>query len=143
MALVGLLLVSAPASACISSHHDGMGGMMGSGPKRPQDPVVAESGRVTVEIKDYDFTPRDLTVFVGAEITWVNRDDVPHDATSDQGGWSSGMLKRGEQGSLLFEEPGTFDYLCTIHPDMKAKLVVRTGALAESEARPGGADREG
>lgn len=130
MALVGLLLVSAPASACISSHHDGMGGMMGSGPKRAQDPVVAESGRVTVEIKDYDFFPRDLTVPAGATVAWVNRDSVPHDATSDKGGWATGMLKPGQERTLVFDESGAFDYLCTIHPDMKAKLVVRPDAAA-------------
>lgn len=125
---------------------------MGSGSRSPQDPVVADSDRVTVEIKDYDFAPRDLTVFVGAEITWINRDGVPHDATSDGGGWSTGMLKQGQQGSVLLEEAGTFDYLCTIHPDMKAKLVVRPGAAAENTSEgagpgtrtaSGGAYREG
>lgn len=127
MALVGLLLVSAPATACVRSHH---GGMMGSASRLPQDPVVSPSNRVTVEIKDFDFVPRDLTVSAGAEITWVNRDNAPHDATSDEGGWSSDVLKQGEQGSVQFEEPGTFEYGCSIHTDMTAKLTVRPGAAA-------------
>lgn len=68
MALIGLLLVSAPATACIRSHH---GGMMGSASNVPQDPVVTHSNQITVEIKGYDFVPRDLTVPVGATVTWV------------------------------------------------------------------------
>ena len=135
MALIGLLLASAPATACVRSHH---GGMMGSASRLPQDPVVAPSNRVTVEIRDFDFMPRDLTVSAGAEITWVNRDNAPHDATSDEGGWSSGMLKQGEQGSVLFEEPGTFEYRCSIHTDMTAKLAVRPAvAAAETPGMPG------
>src|SRR3990172_5863186 len=82
MALVGLLLASAPATACVRSHH---GGMMGSASNVPQDPIVSQSNEVTVEIQGYDFVPRNLTVPVGASVTWVNRDGVPHDAT-DEGG---------------------------------------------------------
>ncbi|HET9476282.1 MAG TPA: hypothetical protein VFP63_02210, partial [Dehalococcoidia bacterium] len=97
MALLGLLLVSAPATACIRSHH---GGMMGSASNLPQDPVVASSDRVIVEIKGFDFVPRDLTVSAGATVTWVNRDDAPHDATESTGAWATEILKQGERASL-------------------------------------------
>lgn len=113
--------------------------MMGSGSRLPQDPVIANSDRVTVEIKDYDFSPRDLTVTLGTEVSWVNRDGVPHDATSDKGGWTTGLLKQGDESRLVFEQPGTFDYLCTIHPDMKAKLTVRPEAAAGGPGAGSGA----
>ena len=129
LALIGLLLVSAPTTACIRSHH---GGMMGSASNLPQDPVVTQSDQITVEIKEYDFVPRDLTVQVGATITWVNLDNVPHDATDVGGEWGTEILNRGENGTVVFDEPGTFDYYCRIHPDMKGKLVVRSDAAAES-----------
>lgn len=132
MALVGLMLISAPATACIRSHH---GGMMGSASRLPQDPVVAPSNEVTVEIRDFDFVPRDLTVSVGAEITWVNRDNAPHDATESSGAWATARLKQGQRASLRFEEPGTFEYRCSIHTDMTAKLVVRPDAAAAEEGR--------
>ena len=132
--LIGMILVSPPATACISSHHDGMMGAAAN--RRPQSRVVSESSRIIVEIKDYDFFPRDLEVPAGATVTWVNRDGVPHDATDEGGGWASGMLKRGDQESIEFDEPGAFDYLCTIHPDMKAKLRVRSDSTAAS--MPGG-----
>src|SRR5574341_424012 len=132
IALIGLLLVSAPATACIRSHH---GGMMGSASRLPQDPVVAESNRFTVEVKDFDFVPRDLTVSVGAEITWVNLDSAPHDATESGGAWATTILKQGQRASLRFEEPGTFEYRCSIHTDMTATLVVRPDAAAAEEGR--------
>ena len=122
LALLGLLLVSAPATACIRSHH---GGMMGSASNLPQNPVVASSDRVTVEINGFDFVPRDLTVPAGVTITWVNRDSAPHDATESSGAWSTTRLKQGQRASLRFEEPGTFEYRCSIHTDMTAKLTVR------------------
>lgn len=129
MALIGLILVSAPATACIRSHH---GGMMGSASNVPQDPVVTQSNQITVEIKGYDFVPRDLTVPIGATVTWVNRDRVLHDATHEGGEWATAILTQGERASLIFEEPGAFEYRCSIHPDMKAKVVVRSDSAAAS-----------
>jgi len=137
--LIGLLLVSAPATACLANHH---GNMMGSAARLPQDAVVSPSDHITVEIKGYDFAPRDLTVFAGATITWVNRDDVPHDATSEAGGWGIDILNPGQEGTLAFDEPGTFDYLCRIHPYMKAKLVVRPDSAVANVPGPGGVSRE-
>jgi plastocyanin len=63
-------------------------------------------------------------------VTWVNRDGVPHDATSDDGRWTTGMLNPGQGRSLVFDDLGEFEYFCTIHPDMKAKLVVRSDSAA-------------
>lgn len=127
MALIGLLLVSAPATACIRSHH---GGMMGSASRLPQDPVVAASNRVTVEIRDFDFVPRDLTVSAGTEVTWVNLDSAPHDATETSGAWATTRLNQDQRATLQFDDPGTFGYRCSIHTDMTAKLTVRPGAAA-------------
>jgi plastocyanin len=129
LALLGVLLVSAPATACLKSHH---GGILSSGARPPQDPVITQADEVTVEIRDYDFVPRDLTVPLGAVITWVNRDGVPHDATSKAGRWAAGMIKPGEERSLAFDDPGAFDYICTIHPEMKATLVVRPDDAADT-----------
>ena len=132
IALIGLILVSAPATACIRTHH---GDMMGSASNVPQDPVVTQSDRVTVEIKGFDFVPRDLTVPVGATVTWVNRDNVPHDATHEGGEWATAILAQGERASLVFEEPGAFEYKCSIHPDMIAKLVIGTDSVALDHVR--------
>ena len=108
---------------------------MGSASNVSQDPVVTQSDQITVEIKDYDFVPRDLTVPVGATVTWVNRDNVPHDATHEGGEWATAILAQGERASLVFEEPGAFEYKCSIHPDMTAQLVIGTDSVALDHAR--------
>lgn len=136
IALLGLLLASAPATACISTHHGGM--MRPAGPRASQAPVLSQSNTVTVEIKDYDFFPRDLTVPAGATVTWVNRDSVPHDATDNGGAWATGLLNQGDSKSLVFQEPGTFQYRCSIHPNMTARLTVGSGSTAGAGASPGG-----
>lgn len=99
--------------------------MHGVGERGPQTPVVSDAAAVTIEIRDYDFFPRDLTVEAGTEVTWINRDSVPHDATDGAGSWSTGMLNKGESARLTFDTPGTYQYLCTIHPDMVGTLVVQ------------------
>jgi plastocyanin len=101
-----------------------MGGMHGRSSRGPQTPVVADASQSTVEIRDFDFFPRELTVPVGSVITWVNRDPVPHDATDETGGWATDILGQGEAATLTFDTPGTYAYFCTIHPNMRATLDV-------------------
>lgn len=75
-------------------------------------------------IKDFDFSPRDATITAGTRVTWVNEDEAPHDATSDNDTWATKVLDDGESGSLSFSKPGVFDYRCSIHPYMEATLTV-------------------
>ena len=125
-ALALLFALASAASACggmwdMRQMHDRTHGI---GSQAPQTPVVADATQITVEIRDFDFSPRDLTVDAGTEVTWVNRDSVPHDATDEKGAWSTGMLKQGASATLTVDSPGTFRDLCTIHPNMKATLTV-------------------
>lgn len=98
--------------------------MHGSGDRAPQTPVVVEAGETTVEIRDFDFFPRDLTVQAGTQVSWVNRDSAPHDATDVDGDWATALLRRGDSDSVTFESPGDYEYLCTVHPDMRAIISV-------------------
>ena len=133
--LAALVALSVFASAC----GDGVGGMFdmdemhrqmhGIGSQAPQTPVVADATRVTVEIRNYDFFPRELTVTAGTAVTWTNRDSVPHDATAESDGWGTGILDQGESGTITFDSSGTYSYVCTIHPNMKATLTVVEEAL--------------
>lgn len=121
-ALAGLVL----ASACgVGMMGNGMYEQMhGGGSQVPQTPVISDASQVTVEIINFDFFARDLTVQRGSTVTWVNGDAVPHDATDVAGGWGTGTLAQGESSTLNFDSPGAYQYLCTIHPTMKATLNV-------------------
>ena len=103
-------------------------GMPRPGGLAPQTPVVSNAPAVAVEIRNYDFFPRELTVSAGASVAWTNRDLTPHDATDEAGGWTTGMLRQGDSGTLVFEDPGSYRYLCTIHPDMRGTLRVEAAA---------------
>lgn len=97
--------------------------MHGPGDLAPQTPVLSETEEVVVEIREYDFWPRDLTVRPGTQVTWINRDSVPHDATSADT-WGTGLLNNDDSSSISFDEPGSYEYICTVHPDMTGKLTV-------------------
>lgn len=101
-------------------------GMMGRGSSgADQTPVVSGAEKVTVEIKDYEFFPAKLTVDAGTEVTWVNRDNVPHNAVADDGAFDTDRLDNGDSDSDTLEEPGTHAYICTYHPDMTGAVTVR------------------
>ncbi len=90
-----------------------------------QTPVVTDQAQVTVEMRDFEFFPAKLTVNAGTELTWVNRDSVPHNAIADGGAFDTGTLNRDERGSVVLDQPGTYRYVCTFHPGMEATLTVR------------------
>ena len=122
--IVAVAIIALSSGGCGGMMGPGMGGMHGVGSRAAQTPVVSDAPDVTVEIRDFDFSPRDLTVKTGTIITWVNRDSVPHDATDENGDWGTGLFSGGESGALTFESPGVYGYYCTIHPNMRATLKV-------------------
>jgi plastocyanin len=78
-------------------------------------------------IDNFTFNPATLTVTAGATVTWVNRDDVPHTATSSAKPrvFDSGALDTDERFSHVFDTPGTYAYFCAIHPHMTGKIIVK------------------
>jgi len=71
---------------------------------------------------DYDINV--LTVKVGTTVTWVSEDDQAHTVTDVGGGFESGLLANGGSWSYTFTEIGEFEYFCTPHPWMRAKVIV-------------------
>lgn len=88
----------------------------------PQTPVTGNA----VSIKNFAFAPSALTVKAGTTVTWTNQDSEAHTVTSrDTGGaLHSAPLNPGQTYSYTFTTPGTYDYLCTIHPFMTATVTV-------------------
>jgi plastocyanin len=77
-----------------------------------------------VKIDNFSFGPATLSVPVGANVTWTNRDDIPHTVVSTDGVFKSKVLDTDEKFSYTFSKPGTFPYFCSIHPKMTGKIVV-------------------
>jgi plastocyanin len=78
-----------------------------------------------VKIDNFTFTAPTITVPVGSEVTWVNRDDIPHTVVSQDGVFKSKALDTDDKFSFKFSQPGTYHYFCSIHPKMTAEVVVK------------------
>lgn len=93
----------------------------------PQQQAMSEEATTTaVTIENFTFSPDALTVPVGTEVTWENRDDIPHTVTSnDKTTFASSLLDTGDTFSFTFNAAGTFDYFCSVHPMMTAKVIVQ------------------
>jgi plastocyanin len=86
-----------------------------------QAPAAADQGP-TVTIKDLAYAPETLTVPAGATVTWAWRDGaVAHDVKGD--GFQSKVTSEGTF-SHRFDQPGTYPYLCTLHPNMTGTIEV-------------------
>ena len=79
----------------------------------------------TVIMEGMAFRPNVITVATGDTIVWVNKDLVPHSATSPTGGFDSKVIAASRSWQTRVERPGEFDYACSFHPTMTAKLEVQ------------------
>src|SRR5436305_941763 len=100
-------------------------------PAETEPPTLAAvpSGAAPNEviIDQFTFRPASLAVPMGTRVTWVNRDDVPHTATSTARpkAFDSGTLDTDDRFSHVFTKPGTYKYYCAVHPRMVAQVIVK------------------
>ncbi len=80
---------------------------------------------VEVRIDNFTFMPETITVTPGTKVTWINRDDVPHTATSVTKAFASPALDTDDKFSFTFTQPGTFPYFCAVHPHMTGQIIVK------------------
>jgi plastocyanin len=87
--------------------------------------VAARSGPADVAINGFSFGPAAVKVAAGQAVTWTNADDTPHQISlaGPQGKRSELMLK-GQSATLQFNDPGSFGYICGLHPTMKGTIEV-------------------
>jgi LPXTG-motif cell wall-anchored protein len=90
------------------------------------------AGDPGVTIADFHFSPASTTIHVGDTITWSNSGPSSHTATASHGAFNTGILKKGQSASHTFTQPGTFAYMCQIHPFMHGTIVVLAGTTATS-----------
>jgi plastocyanin len=82
---------------------------------------------VTVDMKDTEYVPQDVTVAKGGTITWTNSDPYAHTVTKESGPgiqFDSGDITGGSTFEQKFDVPGTIDYVCTIHPNQTGTVTV-------------------
>jgi plastocyanin len=67
-----------------------------------------------------------VTIQAGGKVIWQNEGEAPHTATADDGSFDTGTVDPGKLKSeaAAFKEPGSFSYICEIHPQMKGTVEV-------------------
>lgn len=75
-----------------------------------------------VSIENFFFNPAELSVEAGTTVKWANNDSAPHQISG--AGFESQSFSRGESYTFTFDQAGTYDYHCAIHPSMTGKIIV-------------------
>nr|WP_082977833.1 cupredoxin family copper-binding protein [Mycobacterium gordonae] len=102
----------------------GMSSMPASPGGTASQSVTAPVAGDQVSIDNFAFAPATLTVRVGGTVTWTNRDEEPHTVAASDGSFHSPGMGTGATFSRTFAAPGTFEYVCSIHPMMRGTVVV-------------------
>ncbi len=83
---------------------------------------ASAAGAPVVSMENIAFAPETLTVRPGTEVLFENRDVAPHTVTAEALGIDSGTINPGRSFKLVVNQ--SLDYICTIHPSMKAKILL-------------------
>ena len=83
-----------------------------------------QSKKHVVEIRNLEFTPKELAVAPGDTITWINYDLVPHTVTADDESWDSGLINANGQWQTVVQKDMLSTYFCQFHPNMKAQISI-------------------
>ena len=86
--------------------------------------TTAAAPAQAITIDNFMFSPMTLTVPVGTTVTWTNKDDIPHTVVNTDQKFKSKALDTDDSFSYTFTQPGTYEYFCSMHPKMTAKIVV-------------------
>ena len=91
--------------------------------------IPTKVSRPGCDIEDICYIPSKIVVEKGDSVTWLNEDSSFHSVTSGIYGEPTGLFDSGyldpyEYYTLSFDEIGTYDYYCTLHPWMFAQVIV-------------------
>ena len=116
VAVFALLFVLAPAKIIREQNRNDEA--LESEPAAAAGAKQATGTQVTME--SIRFRPATLVVDKGATVRFENKDVAPHTVTAADGSTDSGVINPGQSFELAVEKP--YDYVCTIHPSMKASI---------------------
>ena len=93
----------------------------GCGGSGTSEPVAATEVEM---VKSYSFDPKVIEIEAGQTVTWTNEDNFTHTVQVES--QEDHKVEQGESVEITFDEPGTYDYVCTLHrQDMDGTVIVR------------------
>ena len=91
-----------------------------------QDANNTNAGSAATVTMDHNtFIPSEITVAPGTTVTWTNKEEMPHTVVDLNRGFRSKTLVKDASFSFTFTTAGDYSYLCSIHPNMKGKVIVK------------------
>lgn len=76
-----------------------------------------------ISIANFAFSPASLNINKGDTVVWTNNDSVPHQISGNS--LNGQVMNKGQTYSFTFNDTGTFNYHCAIHPSMTASITVQ------------------
>ena len=93
-------------------------------PTATEAPLPSPVATTSVTVANFAFGPAAITVPAGSVVTWTNADIEQHTATARDRAFNSDIIANGKTFSFTFNTPGTYQYVCLIHPSMIGAVVV-------------------
>jgi amicyanin len=87
--------------------------------------AASTPGPTAIKIDNFSFSPPTITVAAGTTVEWTNKDDIPHNVVSSDQAFKSKVLDTDQKFSYTFTKAGTYEYFCSLHPRMKATVIVQ------------------
>jgi plastocyanin len=97
----------------------------------PGSPSADEAAvRPEIRIDNFSYTPATLVIAPGTTVTWTNTDDDVHTVVDKDRKFKSAALDTNDTFSQTFTIPGEYDYICSLHPYMAGKVIVKAAKPA-------------
>jgi plastocyanin len=74
---------------------------------------------------EFEFNPYRVRVKAGTRVSWRNNGRMTHTVVAEDGSWSTGALSPLDTGTVTFDKPGTFTYICKEHPWVYGQIIVQ------------------
>jgi len=84
---------------------------------------VNKAKTIMVKISNFAFNSSKIVINKGDTVIWTNMDSMAHTVTSKS--FASGNLNMNATFKFTFNNPGTFDYVCSYHPSMTGTVIVK------------------
>jgi YVTN family beta-propeller protein len=98
---------------------------VGNAPRKVVVQAAAGSASAHVSIANFAFAPAEVVIAVGRSVNWSNDDGSPHALAFADGASPSDLLLPGQGHARRFDKPGVYEYVCSVHPYMSGRVVVR------------------
>jgi outer membrane protein assembly factor BamB/plastocyanin len=87
-------------------------------------------------IDEYEFNPYRVRVKAGTRVSWRNNGQMVHTVIAEDGSWTTGPLNPLDIGSVIFDKPGTYVYICKEHPWVYGQIIVEPAPEKSGGSQP-------